>query len=86
MNARNRLWPGKARGTILGRPKTVSGQTIARIVELRESGMAWRTVANQLNADKVPTGQGGTWAANTARRLYERNLEKVIPDSRKASK
>jgi DNA invertase Pin-like site-specific DNA recombinase len=65
----------KAKGTVLGRPKTVSTQTIERIVQLRnDGGCSWRTIATQLNTDNTPTGQGGTWQANTCRRIYDRTL------------
>lgn len=62
----------RAEGVVLGRPRTVSSPVRRRIARLRDSGLSWRAIAERLNADGVPTGQGGAhWHANTARRIYE---------------
>jgi len=34
--------------------------------------MSFTRIANQLNADKVPTERGGTWASITVRKLLDR--------------
>lgn len=60
----------RAQGVQLGRPRTVPPDVRQRITALRASGATWRAVADTLNAEGVPTGQGGTqWYANTARRI-----------------
>lgn len=69
---RDALAVKRAQGVRLGRPRTVLAPTRDRIVELRESGLSWRAVANVLNSEGLATGQGGrVWHANTARRIYE---------------
>jgi DNA invertase Pin-like site-specific DNA recombinase len=60
----------RAQGVRLGRPRTVTDDARARIVQLRGDGLAWRAVADAMTAEGWPTGHGGTWLANTARRIY----------------
>jgi DNA invertase Pin-like site-specific DNA recombinase len=60
----------KAQGVQLGRPRTLSDEARARIVQLRDDGLTWRAVADAMTAECWPTGHGGTWLANTARRIY----------------
>jgi DNA invertase Pin-like site-specific DNA recombinase len=69
------LSAAKDRGQTLGRPKTVSTQTIAQIVTQREHGATWRAIAQTLTQEGVGTGHGGTWQANTCRRIYDRHTE-----------
>jgi DNA invertase Pin-like site-specific DNA recombinase len=53
-------------GAVLGRPDRASPEIVARIVELREAGESLRKIAARLNADQVPTSQGGDfWYAST---------------------
>ena len=67
---RDALAVRKAQGVQLGRPRTVTDEARARIAELRGKGLAWRAVADAMTAEGWPTGHGGTWLANTARRIY----------------
>jgi DNA invertase Pin-like site-specific DNA recombinase len=61
----------KAQGVKLGRPRTVPEDVRARIVSERDAGATWQAVADALNDDGVPLGQGGRrWYPNTVRRLY----------------
>ena len=61
----------RAQGVKLGRPRLPVDDTARqRIAELRADDLTWREVAAQLNAEGVPTGQGGRWHANTARRIH----------------
>ena len=67
---RDALAVRKAQGVRLGRPRAVTDEARARIVQLRGEGLAWRAVADAMTAEGWPTGHGGTWLANTARRIY----------------
>jgi hypothetical protein len=52
----------------LGRPWTVPHQIVHRICALRAGGATWRAIAQELNQDQVPTGQGGKqWYPGTVR-------------------
>jgi DNA invertase Pin-like site-specific DNA recombinase len=63
----------RRQGVLLGRPRTVPAETQRLIVSLRESGLTWRAIAGRLNAEGVPTGQGGArWHANVARLIAQR--------------
>jgi hypothetical protein len=39
---------------------------------MRADGMSFARIANQLNADKVPTKRGGTWASMTIKKILDR--------------
>jgi site-specific DNA recombinase len=46
---------------------------IARMKAMRADGMSFARIANQLNADKVPTKRGGkTWASMTVKKILDR--------------
>jgi hypothetical protein len=55
----------KDQGVKLGRPTSIPDASLSRLVELREDGMSYRAMADQLNAEDVPTGQGGQWHHTT---------------------
>lgn len=56
----------KASGGSLGRPRNVDGEVVERIRLQREQKMSLRAIAAQLNAENVPTAQGGAqWHAST---------------------
>lgn len=59
-----------AKGTRLGRPPGVDPETVRLIRVLRDSGRSWAKIADALDREGVPTGQGGQWHGATARRLY----------------
>ena len=61
----------RSRGTKLGRKSGVDDETRRLIRALRLSGLSWQKVANALEGQGVPTGQGGQWHAATVRRLYQ---------------
>lgn len=65
----------RARGTRLGRRSGVDDETRRLIRALRLSGLSWQKVANALDGQGVPTGQGGQWHAATVRRLYKADPE-----------
>ena len=45
----------------------------ARIITDRASGASWRQIASALNAEGVPTSQGGKWWAATCKLVAERS-------------
>lgn len=50
----------KAQGVTLGRPRTtLPTEVIERIQSARAAGASWSAIARELNADAVPTAQGG---------------------------
>jgi DNA invertase Pin-like site-specific DNA recombinase len=59
----------RAHGVRLGRPRVVPAEARARILELRATGASWRAVADTMVDEDWPTGHGGTWHANTCRRI-----------------
>ncbi|EFG74812.1 resolvase, N-terminal domain protein [Mycobacterium parascrofulaceum ATCC BAA-614] len=63
----------KAQGVRLGRPTTVPPSVVARIAAERAAGATWAAIADSLNADGTPTGQGGSkWFPNTVARIAKR--------------
>src|SRR4051812_31191094 len=49
----------RAAGVTLGRPAVLPAAVAGRIVAEREGGRSLRAIADRLNADQVPTAQGG---------------------------
>jgi len=63
----------KAQGVHLGRPPTVPQRVVQRIQRQRARGETLRAIAASLNADRVPTAQGGKeWYASTVRGIVNR--------------
>lgn len=58
----------KAQGTRLGRPRQLPNDVVARVVSERDDGRTLRRIADELNADAVPTAQGGRrwWPSTVA--------------------
>jgi site-specific DNA recombinase len=54
-------------------PNQSEQDVIARIVELRESGMTLGAIARSMVAEKVATKQGGQWAPNTVLAIIRRH-------------
>jgi hypothetical protein len=53
---------------VLGRPPSVEDAVVRRIVRERRRGLSLRPIAESLNAEGVPKGQGGKrWYAATVR-------------------
>lgn len=63
-----------AKGTRLGRPSGVDPETVRLIRVLRDSGRSWAKIADALDREGVPTGQGGQWHGATVRRLYLKSV------------
>jgi len=58
----------RAQGVRLGRPPTMSAYALERIRRERAAGSSLAAIANGLNADRVPTAQGGRrWYPATVR-------------------
>lgn len=63
----------RAQGVRLGRPPTMSPYAIERIISEREAGKSLAAIANGLNADHIPTAQGGRrWYPATVRYTLKR--------------
>ena len=66
----------RASGVRLGRPPTVPQATVRRIQRQRARGHSFRAIADSLNHDEVPTGQGGArWHAATVRGILTRTSQ-----------
>lgn len=62
-----------AQGVKLGRRATVSICTAEYITRMKRGGMTLRAIADRLNMEKVPTGQGGArWHASTVKAVIDR--------------
>ena len=61
----------KAAGVRLGRPSTLPSEVVARIIEERAAGASFAKIALALNADAVPTAQGGArWYPATVKAVF----------------
>jgi len=68
---RDALAVKRAQGVRLGRPRELPDQVVTRIVGARDRGEGWSAIARQLDADQVPTAQGGRrWYPATVRAVY----------------
>ena len=64
---------GAASAVRLGRPPTISQYAIDRIRRERKAGKSLAAIANGLNADRIPTAQGGRrWYPATIRHTLNR--------------
>jgi DNA invertase Pin-like site-specific DNA recombinase len=62
----------RAAGVRLGRPSGLPAEVVARIVAEREAGRGWSAIATGLNADAVPTAQGGArWYPATVQKVWK---------------
>ena len=60
----------KAEGVVLGRPRVLDRETVARIVRMRGDGLSLATIADKLTDHGVPTAQGGVrWYPSTVRHV-----------------
>jgi DNA invertase Pin-like site-specific DNA recombinase len=58
----------RAAGVRLGRPRTLAAETHDRILTARAAGASLAKIADSLNAESVPTAQGGArWHPSTVR-------------------
>ena len=63
----------RAAGVRLGRPPTISPYALERIRREREAGKSLAAIADGLNADRIPTAQGGhRWCPSTIRSTLRR--------------
>ncbi|MDV2476625.1 hypothetical protein F8M49_17225 [Rhodococcus zopfii] len=63
----------RSQGIRLGRPATTPSDVIARVLRERASGATLQAIADGLNADDVPTAQGGaSWKPGTIAALLRR--------------
>jgi DNA invertase Pin-like site-specific DNA recombinase len=63
----------RSQGVRLGRPPTISQHVIDRIRRERTAGKSLAQIANGLNADRIPTAQGGRrWYPTTIRHTLNR--------------
>jgi DNA invertase Pin-like site-specific DNA recombinase len=68
------LAEAKESGVKFGRPILVPKPVIQRIRRLRSNGQTLRAIADQLNADRVPTAHGGDrWHSSTIRGVLGRS-------------
>lgn len=64
------LAAAKARGQRLGRPRATSDEVVAQVVELHDSGLSLRAIAQHLTDSSVPTTRGAAaWRASSVRRV-----------------
>jgi DNA invertase Pin-like site-specific DNA recombinase len=67
---RDALAAKRASGVQLGRRREISRAVAERIVREREAGTTWTAIADQLNADGIPTAHGGSrWWPSTVRAI-----------------
>src|SRR5262249_52750378 len=65
---RDALAAKRAKGARLGRPRSMDPATSARIQSLRDGGATLTAIADELNAEGVPTARGGRcWYPATVR-------------------
>lgn len=70
---RDGLRAKKAQGVKLGRPSKTPAKVLARIIREADAGKSLGEVARGLNADRVPTSQGGVqWYPSTVRAVLQR--------------
>ena len=55
----------RAQGVTLGRPQKLSADVLVRMVDLRNGGATYATIADRLDCDGIPTAQGGRWRPGT---------------------
>ena len=66
----------REQGVQLGRPRSVPAIVVRRIQRQRANGESLRSIAESLNHDEVPTGQGGAqWHASTVRHVLLRSSQ-----------
>lgn len=63
----------RAQGVRVGRPATLPAKVVKRIRRERAAGKSFAAIADRLNADRVPTAQGGRlWYPATVRYVASR--------------
>ena len=70
VRTREGLAEKRKQGVRLGRPQSLPDDVVARIIVEREDGRSFRAIAAGLEADGVPTAQGGAeWHPATVRKV-----------------
>lgn len=64
------LKAARAKGTSLGRKSGVTPETKRLIRVMRAAGESWANIARALEAENIPTAQGGRWHAATVRKIH----------------
>jgi DNA invertase Pin-like site-specific DNA recombinase len=63
-------------GVRLGRPPEVPRAIVERILSARRAGNGWSAIGRDLDADRIPTAQGGKrWYPGTVRAVFLANAE-----------
>ena len=76
VRTREGLAQRRAEGVRMGRPRTMSTAVVQRIRDARAQGQSLRRIADALNADQVPTAQGGTrWYASTIKSVLDADTD-----------
>lgn len=66
---RDALAVKRMQGVTLGRPRTMPADLVTRMRRMRERGASYAGIAEKLNAERVPTAQGGQrWYPSTVRK------------------
>jgi DNA invertase Pin-like site-specific DNA recombinase len=61
----------RSQGIRLGRPPVLAADVVERIISEANSGASWSAIGRGLDADRVPTAQGGArWYPATVRAVY----------------
>jgi DNA invertase Pin-like site-specific DNA recombinase len=70
----------RQRGEHVGRRTTLPGEVIERIVSARAGGATLSAIADELNADAVPTGQkaGARWHPSTVRAVLKSQAAETV--------
>jgi DNA invertase Pin-like site-specific DNA recombinase len=69
---REALAAAKARGQRLGRPRATPDHVVARVVDLRASGLTASAIARALTDEGIPTTRGAVaWGPSSVRRLLK---------------
>ena len=63
----------KAQGVKLGRPRSVCDEALHFISLYRGEGRSYALIARALNAQEIPTAQGGRWHPETVRQIDKRD-------------
>ena len=63
----------KAQGVKLGRPRSVCDEALHFISLYRGEGRSYALIARALNAQDIPTAQGGRWHPETVRQIDKRD-------------
>lgn len=73
----------KAAGVKLGRPTKLAPEVLALIMEQRNIGRSYAAIASSLNAQEVPTPQGGArWHASSVRSVIQKAIASEMFASR----